>query len=307
MSAGNFRVFGLTFRSEIPLPAPPAEKTSPADVRIRRRPIDLRKMHHSLRCGRNRIYADSLPVTKAAAIRGEAGTFLVRNGREIFVEPSSHSPDWPWVLVALSIPLLLQQRGILVLHAACVRVGKGAVLFAGESGAGKSTLALALHAAGHALVSDDLTAIRWDRGRPYVVPGFPTIRMTRSKWKSLPDRLRKSFAPFDAGHRKPRYLITHPVPETPLPLRGICLLRRGRSVRWERREDPQEILAGLMLYAAQSGALRRIAPGFLLLQCSRLMREVPIGFLRRPWRGEGTLPADTRTISRLLKSTFGTP
>ena len=54
---------------------------------------------------------------------------------------------------------LLQQQGLIVLHAAAVRLGHRAVALLGTSGSGKSTLAAALLARGHRLLAEDILAI----------------------------------------------------------------------------------------------------------------------------------------------------
>lgn len=54
---------------------------------------------------------------------------------------------------------LLQQRGLIVLHAAAVRLGCRAIALLGSSGSGKSTLAAALLARGHRLMAEDILAI----------------------------------------------------------------------------------------------------------------------------------------------------
>jgi len=63
---------------------------------------------------------------------------------------------------------------------------RGAVCLLGTSGAGKSTLAAALNAAGHALISDAMTAIKVDDGGlPYASPGWPVSKL----WPNTVHRL----------------------------------------------------------------------------------------------------------------------
>lgn len=57
------------------------------------------------------------------------------------------------------IPQSLALLGSTLLHAACVRVGDGVVMFAGESGSGKSTLAAGFAARGFDVFSDDVIRI----------------------------------------------------------------------------------------------------------------------------------------------------
>jgi energy-coupling factor transporter ATP-binding protein EcfA2 len=59
-----------------------------------------------------------------------------------------------------------------------VKIGQKAVVIAGHSGRGKSTLAAALARAGHPLLADDITVIRFDAaGTAFAVPGSPHVRL----------------------------------------------------------------------------------------------------------------------------------
>jgi hypothetical protein len=54
----------------------------------------------------------------------------------------------------------LRRLGVLSLHASAVVMGERAVAFCGGAGAGKSTLAAAFASAGHAVLTDDVLALR---------------------------------------------------------------------------------------------------------------------------------------------------
>ncbi len=83
------------------------------------------------------------------------GMFRVRNGRAILVTPANGVDErlLQLNLVGLVLAVLLYQRGLLVLHASAVRVGRYAVAFMAESGQGKSSTALALHTRGHGMIA----------------------------------------------------------------------------------------------------------------------------------------------------------
>ena len=104
--------------------------------------------------------------------------FRVTGGREIVVDAAVGAGDLADALLASSVwTALLQQRGLLTLHASALRMGAGAVLFLGASGSGKSTLAAVLAARGHPLLVDDVAAVRIDAEGPVVVPGVPSLRL----------------------------------------------------------------------------------------------------------------------------------
>ena len=86
------------------------------------------------------------------------------------------------VFVFLLGPVLgrvLRQRGFPCLHANAVLINGGAVLIAGRKGAGKSTTTAFLADSGHALISDDISALEIKNGRVHVHPGIPRIRLQR--------------------------------------------------------------------------------------------------------------------------------
>jgi hypothetical protein len=58
-----------------------------------------------------------------------------------------------------------------------VAIDGGAVAFLGGSGWGKSTVAAAFHAAGHAVVDDDVLAVGTEGAVPVTIPGVPRIKL----------------------------------------------------------------------------------------------------------------------------------
>jgi hypothetical protein len=73
--------------------------------------------------------------------------------------------------------LLLRMRGFTCLHASALAIGGRAVLFAGEEGAGKSTIAAALAQRGHAVISDDISALEERGSEILVIPSFPCLSL----------------------------------------------------------------------------------------------------------------------------------
>ena len=108
------------------------------------------------------------------------GAFCVRDGLRITVallrgvEPRRARP---W-LIGSTWAALCYQRGMYLIHASAVMVGKGAVLFCARAGGGKSTMAAQLNIRGHALVSDDLCHLDFPSGRaPLIFRSAPRIKL----------------------------------------------------------------------------------------------------------------------------------
>jgi hypothetical protein len=107
------------------------------------------------------------------------GTVTVRDGRELTVTlvPGADEGPLPECVINTALPLLLYQRGYLVLRASAVVVQGLAVVFAAGDGGGKSTLAASLYQQGHGLLADDVTAIDMGCRRPAVIPAAPLLRL----------------------------------------------------------------------------------------------------------------------------------
>jgi len=74
-------------------------------------------------------------------------------------------------------PLVLAERGAIVLHASAVETPAGAVAFLGATGLGKSTLAASFAVSGAALVTDDCLRVETRGRQPRAVPGHPSVRL----------------------------------------------------------------------------------------------------------------------------------
>src|SRR5438105_3551225 len=170
----GYAVFGLRVASEIELPELP-RGTGRADVTIRRGPTPD-------------LIAD--PVIEGVLYQAAPGrlrltvpnvaTFLATDGTDVVVaaQPDATPEEVRLFLYGSVLGAILQQRGILTLHASAVTDGDRAILFAGASGRGKSTLAAAFLDLGYQLLSDDVVAIRTDPDRAAMAaPAYPEIKL----------------------------------------------------------------------------------------------------------------------------------
>ena len=143
----NVEAYGLAIQSEIPLPEAPATGAG-TQVLIRQGKVEKPAGEPNA----ERTY--EIDQANFRVYWRGVGTFLIRCGTDVVVEPESGAEEAVLRLYLLGpvLGILLHQRGFLVLHASVVSIAGGAVGFLGEKGWGKSTTAAALNARGHGLV-----------------------------------------------------------------------------------------------------------------------------------------------------------
>jgi len=160
--------------------------------------------------------------------------FLVKEGRELIVdpEPTADEANLRSTVLELGLPLLLVQRGSLVLHASSVAINDVAFILCGDSGSGKSALAFALYTLGCALVADDIVSIRFRARIPEVAPSYPEIGM----WPDVleyfghdPVRFKKQ----DQTSEKRVYPVQGRFHHESLPLGGVYVLNNGSDTKIE--------------------------------------------------------------------------
>ncbi len=250
-----YSVAGLTVASEFELPGFSAACDGrPADVAVRLGPVpfDLDAPDAS---GPTWRLAGDLFLLRIPGI----ARFLLRGGREVMCEPEAAGRvgDLAPFFEGTAFGLLLHQRGEIILHASAVEVGGKAVLFCGRSGAGKSTLAAALVRRGHALVSDDLCAIRLAEA-PKVQPDGGRLRLWAQAIQRLGLEGRRG-GPLREGLEK-----FHVEPDgrvrKELPLGAVYELRESRPPHDPGIARPNVVDAVLMVQrnAYRSGIVARM-------------------------------------------------
>ncbi len=181
----NYSLAGLHMRSEVPLPssllwdAPPSEA---AEISIRYGDVPL-SLQGATAFPEAQYDGKDLLVNIP-----EAARFLVREGKEVLVDPapSAAEGDVSAFLLGTVFGALCHQRGIVPFHSSAIDVSGGCIVFTGASGAGKSTLAAALATRGHRVVSDDVCFLRRiARGEILVWPGIARIRLWEDALRAL--------------------------------------------------------------------------------------------------------------------------
>lgn len=159
------------------------------------------------------------------------GGFRVRNGSTIVISPESGMDNalLRMYVEGMMMATLLFQRGFFVLHASVVQMGGACVAFLGHVGAGKSTTAAALHARGHAVVTDDNAAIDLSLAKPEVTPAFPYVKVFPAIAACL-GFAPESLSPMHASQPKCVRQVDDAFPERPVPLKRIYVLTRDTDL-----------------------------------------------------------------------------
>ncbi len=233
------------------------------------------------------------------------GLFMVRDGREIIIDPVPGVEESVLRLFVLgtTLAMLLHQRGQMVLHASTVAISGRAVAFAGAKKAGKSIMAATLHAQGHELLADDILAVDMRTGNPMALPGFPYLKLWPDSVASL------GYAPETLPRLRPELekrgcRITTGFSQSPVPLKCIYLLNHGPELKIEPLR-PSETLIKLMphWYGARFGInlLQSLGLSTHFLQCAALVNKITICRLERP-DNLSTLPDVARLVEEHLAS-----
>ncbi len=185
----HYRAYGLIFFSELALPElESAEGTPDVEIRLGKVPdFLLEPLEKGLRF---QATADEFLFR----LEGVAG-FCVTRGQEITIEPymDPADPEIRLFLLGSVFCALLQQRGYLALHGSAIEMCGRGLLFTGRRGVGKSTLAAAFHDRGYRVLTDDVCAVRLgEDDRPYIVPGFPGLKL----WRDSAEKLGRSVEGF---------------------------------------------------------------------------------------------------------------
>jgi microcystin-dependent protein len=148
-----------------------------------------------------------------------------------------------WTLAApfrSALGVLLQSRGIQLVHGAAVGGPDGAVILTGYGGSGKSTTALSCHKRGLTVLGDDYVAIK-----PPTTPGAPgTVHRVYSSLKVHPHEVHASSAPGTSSEKVVLF------PETPTdeaetraaPCLGFWSVGLGQAAHtWCEPRHPEDV------------------------------------------------------------------
>jgi hypothetical protein len=301
---GWYRAYGLAIRSEIPLPEfLPAEPDHSfcADLTVAFGGADRGKAK-----SRDQQSAWSVSPHEATFWFKGVGVFLVRNGSEILIspEPGVDHTLLRMYVEGMMMACVLYQRGFFVLHASVIQIGGHAIGFLGHVGAGKSTLAAALHARGHAVVTDDNAAIDMSGAEALVTPAFPSVKVYPAIAASLGYEEQSLQVMHDSQVKRARS-VSRAFPDIPVALRQIYVLDRSESEELRagapvRLTPPAAILE--LIRNSVPTRWRQPGDGAHLMRCGQLSRRIPISRIRS-FKTLDDIPALARRIEEHDRAT----
>ena len=282
MANGFHTAYGLRFRSELPLPHFGVAPAGVADVVVRRGAVPQVLPSPSRTSSRWEVARGDFLLRVDERLR-----YRVTGGRHIVVACADGAESRAAAyLMGTVCTVLLQQRGLVTLHASAVCTEQGAVLFLGKSGAGKSTLAAMLAIRGYDALTDDVAAVEIpSHGPPRVVPGYPNLRL----WA---DAFRRLGIPNEAGRRArdglEKYLLpADGIAARPQAIRAMYVLQvRENESLGLLRATPAEALHILRRHTHRRRIMNAMGNRNLHFQVlTNLAQNLPITRVVRPAGG----------------------
>jgi len=297
--ASTHTVFGLTVRSNLPIPglSPLGSSSGAVDV----------EFHLGVSPNSKReIPADSEDLTYTSSYTDESGNpalriwktadggflrlayydgvqfWLEREGKSLWaVWPAASTlEDTASYLLGPVFGILLRLRGVTCLHASAVSIENRSVVFVGAEGSGKSTTAAAFARQGFAAISDDVAPLLESPDGFSLMPAYPhlclwpdSVGMLYGSSEALPR--------FSRGWEKCRLALGEQGTQfenRSLPLSAIYLLgdRRPDEAPFVEGVRPQAALLSLVADTFANKILDREMRGREFAVLGRLVTVVPI-------------------------------
>jgi len=273
-----YMCFGVTLQAPIPLPLVSCTADLPADVVVTVLPPAEQQYAQPFLS-----FSEDCGFTEIVMRPPGVGTFTLSRGRDISFEPDSSGSASSLLELFLTgsiLSLLLYQRGLLVLHGSVVKIQKTTVAFVGHSGAGKSSAVAACCRQGHALLADDITAIDFSTGVPFVQSGFPRLKVH----ERTAEALGLPIGPLAPVHPDMDDEFSLPLegqfsPDSE-PLGAVYLLGKGENMELERLSSGTALVE--LLQHAQPSRHGHCGGAHQFEQLAALVRQVPVFRLQRP-------------------------
>ncbi len=176
--------------------------------------------------------------------------------------------------------VLLAQRGLLPLHASAIELDGAAITLSGASGEGKSTLAAAMLERGHALLSDDVSAVEWRGDRPWIRRAFPVQKLAPESLAAVGEST-AGLAPVHSQETKRLRPVVERFAAGPRPYRAMIVLSSSDRDSLVAL-SPQDAFLELMRHTYRLGMVQAVlGPAEHLRAVTRLAEAVPVLRLER--------------------------
>jgi hypothetical protein len=239
-----YKAYGLTILSDFDLPELSiAEPADTWDLHIKRGEFILPKLKKTAIYRRGiRAFFGKDTEENLVLYWKDVAAYKAINGNELIISPLTEDNNLLSLFtVSEALGLILFQRGYFLLHASAVKVGNKAWCFMGNPGAGKSTTAAAFVKAACPLLSDDLTAIKFDaNGKAYIIPGYPQLKIWDNAVEGL-DYKRSELSPVSEGVNKFSYKPEENFDHQNVALSEIFFIHKAKNQTVLKRLSASEI------------------------------------------------------------------
>ena len=202
--------------------------------------------------------------------------------RRVRVAATATQGMWEHRLLSVVLPMMLSADGELMLHAAAVRLGPGALLLCGPARRGKSTLALTLARLGYPVLSEDGSAVERVDGSWVVWPGAAGVRIRGTRG------------------REPEVVSSRgPEPDGAAPVIAVALLTPRQARLGIERLAPARALAAISGHLIHPGG--RAAAAVAFGAAADLLGQIPAFELTMP-DGLAGLPAAAAELAGRAES-----
>lgn len=279
-----YQAYGLNIHSDFPLPEL-LQGGDEADIYIQKGKLKPPPLEPTS-VNRQGIEALFGGTTQEAYLHWQGiGTLLAKDGTTLIVEPDSDDIDSQLLnlyILSEALGIILNQRGLFLLHASAIKIGEQVIIFAGTPGAGKSTTAAAFARCGYTVLADDMVAMSLDSaGKVMVYPAFPQIKIWPSAVKGLgynPSSLPTLFS----GSRKRVIRQKENFPIEPLPLAHIFFLEDGADLKITKMAKTEAFFSLARFFPLPSDLLQGNALKRHFQQCVQFTGEVDIWKVENP-------------------------
>ena len=185
----------------------------------------------------------------------------------------STAADTATYLLGPVLAYVLRLRGTLALHASAVAHGDRTLLIAGAPGAGKSTTAALFARHGATVITDDVAAIVWREGAPFVMPGYPRVRL----WSDVAEAFwgRADALPLLTPTWEKRFAEVTIVDE-PQRIAAVCVITAREREPQLREVSGAGAAIALLRHASMTHALDASMRERELAEVARLASSVPV-------------------------------